>query len=223
MTKNYSNQKEHPSSGNAMIYVLIALALFGFLTLTLTNQNNQADGQDLDDEQAALYANELISYVASAQQVVDMMMSTGTEIDDLNFVIPSNAAFDTPPNHNKVFHPAGGGLNYAAKFSEDIQNGATSVWAVNKNINVEWTPTTADDVVITAYFVNKQICEIINKRITGSATIPITASPHADYFLSTGTTDFDTSECAACDGYPSLCVENDTNDNYSFYNIIVAR
>jgi hypothetical protein len=51
----------------------------------------------------------------------------------------------------------------------------------------------------------------------------VTSSPHDDYFLSTGTIDFDTAECAACEGYPSLCVENDTNDNYSFYNVIAAQ
>jgi (2Fe-2S) ferredoxin len=211
------------SAGNAMIYVLIALALFGFLTITLSSQNDQADGQDIDDEQAALYANELISYVASAQQVVDMMLATGSEIDDLDFVNPTSGGFDTPPHHHKVFHPAGGGLNYVEKFSADIQNDATSVWAVNNSINVEWTPTASNDVIISSYFITKQICENINKKITGSTAIPITASPHDEYFLSTGTTDFDTTECAICDGKPTLCVENDTNDNYTFYSIIVGQ
>lgn len=209
--------------GNAMVYVLIALALLGFLTITLSNQGDQADGQDISDEQAQLYANELISYVTSAQQVVDMMMATGSEIDDLSFVNPTSGGFDTPPHFNKVFHPAGGGLNYQEKFGSTIQNGATSQWAVNTNINVEWTPTTSNDVILTAYFLTRPICEIINQDITGSSTIPVTASPHDEYFLATGTTDFDVTECAACDGYPSLCVENDSNDNYSFYNIIAAQ
>ena len=90
----YRLRMTNNQSGNAMIYVLIALALFGFLTLTLSRSNNQADGQDIDDEQAELYALELMEYAASAQAVVDQMLFSGSEIDDLDFVIPSDPAFN---------------------------------------------------------------------------------------------------------------------------------
>lgn len=205
-----------------MVYVLIALALFGFLTLTLSNQNDQTDGEGIRDEETMLYVNELLSYVGSAQQAADMMISTGTAPNNLDLVLPTAAAFNTAPHIHKLFHPQGGGLNYQEKFSENLQNGATSQWAVNNNINVEWTPSTNNDVILTAYFITQEACAAINQIITGSATIPATDSPHAEYFLSTGTTALNTAECAACDGYPALCVENDTTDNYSFYNIIVA-
>lgn len=217
--------------GNAMIYVLIALALFGFLTMTLSRSNDQADGQDIDDEQATLYALELMEYVASVQHAADMMLISGSNLDDLDFVIPSDAAFNTtpPPNYHKLFHAQGGGVNYQNTFSEAIQNDAASAWHVNTNIDIEWTPEDSltnlpiDDVILTAYFVTRQICEIINEKITGSTTIPVTASPHIDYFPNTGNTNIDTTECAGCEGHASLCVENDTNDNYSFYSIIAAQ
>jgi hypothetical protein len=223
MTKNNLDQSHNKARGNAMIYVLIALALFGFLTITISSQNDQADGQDIDAEHAELYANELLSYVASAQQVVDMMLSTGSEISDLDFTNPSSVGFDTPPHHHKVFHPTGGGLNYQEKFSPDIQNDATSIWSINNSINVQWTQSAANDVIISAYFIKQSICESINKKITGLSTIPATANPHAEYFLSAGTTDLDLTECADCDGKPTLCVNNDTNDNYTFYSIIAAQ
>lgn len=223
MFKPSKKSKKFAETGNAMVYVLIALALFGFLTITLSSQNDQADGQNLDDEQAEIYANELISYAAAAQQSIDMMLATGSEINNLNFVIPSDAAFNTAPHYNKVFHPQGGGLSYQNKFNSDIQNDATSQWGINNSTNVGWTPSTANDVIITAYFIRRDVCEVLNEKIIGSSTIPITSSPHDDYFLSTGTINLDATECAACEGYPSLCVENDTNDNYSFYNIIAAQ
>ncbi len=223
MPKHLKKTKNHSQAGNAMVYVLIALALFGFLTITLSSQNDQADGQDISDEELALYANELISYVASAQQVVDMMISTGSEVNDLDFVNPASAGFDSPPHVHKVFHPQGGGLNYQEKFNAIIQNGSSAQWALNNNINVEWTPTTANDVILTAYFVRENVCRIINKTISGETTIPVTANAHADYFLNTGTSNLNTTECADCEGYPNLCVENNTNDNYSFYSIIAAQ
>ena len=80
--ENGTQRKEH---GNAMIYVLIAIVLFGVLTVAMSRQNNQADGQDLSDEQVELYANELLQYVASAQQAVDMMLASGSEVNDLIF------------------------------------------------------------------------------------------------------------------------------------------
>ncbi len=226
--KTIENSNKH-QGGNAMVYVLVALALFGFLTMTLSRSNNQADRQNISDEQAEFYTTELIEYVASAQNVIEMMLATGSEIDDLDFINPSSGGFDTPPHTHKLFHPQGGGLNYQEKFSEEIQNDAASVWVINENIDVEWTKldtdglTPLDDVILTAYFLTEQACEIINQKITGSTAIPVTANPHANYFLAAGNTDFDATECAGCDGYPSLCVENNTNDNYSFYNIIATK
>jgi len=210
-------------SGNAMVYVLIALALFGFLTVTMSRQNQQADGRNLNKENVNLYVEQLIEYSAAAGQAIDMMLISGSEIGNLDFTKPGGAGFDTPPHFHKLFHPQGGGLNYVEKPSEAIQNDATSVWDFNNIINVEWTPSSADDVILTAYFINEQICAALNKKITGSATIPVTASPHEAYFLSAGNTDFNTTECAACDGLPLLCVENDTNDNYSFYSVLAGR
>lgn len=209
--------------GNAMVYILIAVALFGALSVTLSRQNDNADEQGIDDERVALYANEIIEYVSSMQNTVDQMIFTGSEINDLDFVTPSEAAFNTGSNVHKVFHPQGGGLNYRASMKSNIANDATSQWSVNNGINVEWTDSAADDVIFTAYFIREDVCAYLNQQITGSNTIPATANPHDEYFLSTGTTDLDTTECAGCDGYSSLCIENDTGDNYSFYSIIAAQ
>lgn len=215
--------------GNAMVYVLIALALFGFLTITLSRSNNQASGQDIDDEQAKLYASELMEYAASAQIIIEQMLDSGSEITELDFIIPSDAGFNTPPHFHKIYHPQGGGLNHQATFNEAIHNGVGSVWAVNNQINVEWTKLDTDgitelnDVILTAYFVSRQICEIINEKITGDTTIHATTSLHADHFLPTGTTDFTTTECVNCNGRPALCVREGTSNNYSFYSIIATR
>lgn len=220
--QNHANYRDD-TAGNVMIYILIAVALFGALTLTLSRQNSNSDGQDLSDELIALYSTELLEYIASAQNVVDMMLSTGTTINDLDFTLPNQAGFNTPPNIHKVFHPQGGGLNYRPNIKSDIATDATSQWAINKNINIEWTASTSDDVLFTAYFINRDICANINEQITGDSAIPATSNPHANYFLDTGNTDLDTTECAECDGYATLCVENDAGDNYSLYNIVAAR
>lgn len=212
------------AQGNAMIYVLIALALFGFLTLTLSRQNDQADGQDLSDEQAELYANELIEYVTTAQHIIDMMLSTGSEVNDLDFINPASAGFDTGSHVHKVFHPQGGGLNYSATFNKKIE-ASSGAWYFQDNLNVEWTNTTGNDVILMAYNIKPEICSNLNLKITGSATIPATTVDLNAIFSPTAYTEaaFNTTNCPGCDGYPMLCISNAAVDTYGFYSIIAAQ
>ncbi len=222
--KKLKNQSvELKQSGNAMVYVLIALALFGFLTITLSSQNDQADGQDLDDEQAILYANELMSYVASAQNAVDMMLATGSEIDDLDFVLPSEAAFNTPPHYNKVFHPQGGGLNYE-EFKEEISNGTgANKFFIKNTTNVEWTPTSSSDVLLSTIQMNETICRQYNKYITGSNDIPEVTNTLDTWLVDTSTTDFNISDCSECDGYHTLCIKRAGGVSHGIYYVIAAQ
>jgi hypothetical protein len=225
MTVTKSINQRGNAQGNAMIYVLIALALFGFLTVTLSRQNDQADGQDLSDEQAELYADELIEYTTAANHVVTMMLASGSEVNDLDFVDPSDAAFDTGSHIHKVFHPQGGGLNYSATFNEKIEFGASGAWYFQDNLNVEWTDTTGNDAILMAYNINPTVCENINLKITGMATIPATTVGLNNIFNPATYTEaeFNTTNCPGCDGYPMLCISNAVPDTYGFYSIIAAQ
>ncbi|MEM6780447.1 MAG: hypothetical protein AAF569_01130 [Pseudomonadota bacterium] len=211
--------------GNAMIYILIAIALIGFLTITLNNQNEQSDSQNIDDEIAELYALELIEYAATAKSVIDQMEITGTSFDEFDFINPTSATpFNTAPHIHKVFHPQGGGFTY--KNSNAFPTGtflSTTGWQFADTTNIEWTPTTADDMILTAIDINQTVCEGINEKITGSITIPVSTVTLANLFLeSTASTDLTATNCASCEGYPSLCLEDSAGD-YGFYNIMFNR
>jgi len=212
--------------GNAMIYILVALALFGFLTLALTRQNLRSDNQNLSRERVDLYSNELIEYVASAPQVIDMMIMSGYETSDLDFMLPTNAGFNTAPHIHKVFHPSGGGLNYLPEPSSNILEpiSANAGWQYQDQINVEWTPTTANEAIITAHEIKRPICEYINETITGSTAIPVLTGTIERHFVpGSGNNNFTTTECAACEGFSSLCVANNTQTAYSYYTILEAQ
>ena len=211
--------------GNAMIYVLIALALFGFLTITLSRSNDQADGQDIDDEQAELYAIELIEYAASAQAAVDRMIITGSTIDELDFVAPDDADFNTPPHHHKVYHPQGGGLNYRPSLPEAVQVVGSSGWFHSKLSNIEWTPSANLDVSFNALRIPPKICSTINNTITGSTNIPSLATSGLSSFFEEGgaNNSIDATECSDCEGYFHLCVVDTTGTFYGYYNIIAAQ
>ena len=88
---------------------------------------------------------------------------------------------------------------------------------------MEWTESTATDILFTAYLIRPEVCAEVNRVITGSTAIPATANPHSDYFVEGGTRALTDVECAGCNGFSPLCVENDTGDGYSFYSIIASR
>ena len=205
-----------------MVYILIALALIGFLTLTLSRQNDQSDSQSISDEQLTLYVQDLINYVSTAQSSVDMMLAGSSDVSDLDAVIPTDAGFDTGSPIHKIYHPLGGGLSYQESFPSAIEDGANAGWRLTTGINVEWTATAANDVILTAYSINRQVCEKINALITGSTAIPATTSPHDDYFI-TEIDDLTAAECAGCEGQVALCIENNAGDAYSFYSVIASQ
>lgn len=226
-TKREQTEQKHGEKGNALIYVLIAIVLFAALNFSLSGQSTSSNTKDLDDAHAELYADQLLAFASQAKTAIDQMIITGSSIDDLDFTLPSEAGFNTAPHIHKVFHPAGGGLSLANlpdDAKQEVSNVPVAGWYLGRFNNVEWTKSTAMDVILTAYQINKKICEAINKKVLGTPTIPAVTGEMRNYFLErAGNVDFEISDCADCEGFSSLCVRNSPTTTYSFYNIVAAR
>jgi len=226
------NQRE---AGNALVYVLIAIALFAALSLTLGRQTDTGETSVLDESQQEFLASRLISYAAQVESGINQMTFGGTRVDNLDFTRPGEVGFDAGAvsgNINKVYHPQGGGLS-AAELPEDTAATTASVvdpgWYLGRFNNVDWTETAADDVILVAYNVTEGVCSKIDEKITGSAVIP-SVNPPVNLFnilidpaihSAGGASDFTAAMCAACDGYMSLCVER--GGIYGFYTVVVPR
>ncbi len=214
-------------SGNALIYVLIAIVLFAALGFSLSRQTGGSNTKEIDQGKATLYSADIITYSTQAKSVLDQMMFTGTDFNEFDFVLPSEAAFNTPPHIHKVFHPQGGGLVPANLAVEAInQNDVVtpSGWYIGLFNNVEWTKSTGTDVMITAHQIAQKVCEEINLAITGSTTIPVLGGDLDDYLVDTATdNDLDIADCAGCEGYLSLCVSNAGADTFSYYSVVAER
>lgn len=228
------NSDKHSSlrqRGNAMIYILLSLALIGALTAVISRQNDQASSS-LDDEQAELLASQILTYTTDVQNTINGMLMSGIPVTSLDFTRPSEAGFDTAPTINKVYHPDGGGLN-DGPISTGIFNETTNVplpgWYLGRYNNVTWTPTANNDVLLVTYKINQSVCQRINKKITGDATIPIiTSGALSDMLLSVaaggGGQNLTVSGCTTyCDGKPSLCISNLAGNGFAFYSIISGQ
>ncbi len=184
-------------------------------------------GDDLSGDQAELVTTKAVAYAGSAKSVVDQMMMSGTNVNNLNFNVPSDAAYDTAPYTNKIFHPSGGGLSVGTKDTNLFVSTALTPaagWYMNRFNNIGWTPTASNDVLLTAYGIKKSVCEKINKKITGKTDIPAVTGTLAAYFVKdNGNTQLTKNECSACEGYPTLCVTNAGSTVYVYYNIISGQ
>ncbi|HPQ50596.1 MAG: hypothetical protein KDJ26_03760 [Alphaproteobacteria bacterium] len=226
-------------NGNAFLYILIAVILFGALMFTISRTSNQENStSELDAGRVAVAANEILGYAASASNAITQMQATAVSNDNLDFMLPSDTDFNTDtvprPNIYKVFHPSGGGLSYRTlpKDAEaDDAAGLDPGYYIGRFNSVEWTPSTTPDILFVAYEISTPVCQELNRKLVGSTTIPaVTGETSENLFiddqLHAGTNaDFNVANCAACEEKPALCisVSNGIDDKYVFYSILEAE
>jgi hypothetical protein len=243
-----NNNPQRSQYGNALIYVLVAIALFASLSFVLSRNTDTSETGVVEEEQNEMYAAQLISYSAQVKSAVGKMLFSGAFPEELTFFTPGDADFDSSATYRhiyKIYHPEGGGLSEKS-LPEKIQGGAGSEpnpdpgWYLGRFNNIEWTKSSADDVILVAYKIKKPVCEAINEKITGSENIPVLSGEARGFFVhdsdttpshtqsnSEGHTGANSSllagNCAECEGMPSLCVANSTEDVYAFYSVIAER
>lgn len=216
--------------GNAMIYVLLALALIGILTASLVSQDSTG-GDDLSKDQVTFQMNEILTYASDAQASVDRMIMGGVDAGSIDFVRPNASSFNTAPNGSKLFHPAGGGLNYKSGEPEIFTGMSTpppAGWYIVRFNNLEWTPTATQDIMAVAYQISQPVCAAINKKLTGSATIPAYTGNLSQGFVGTlygagSNVNVTNATCPGCTGKPALCISNTGVTAWAFYSILEAR
>ncbi len=220
-------QYKTSENGNALIYVLIAIVLFAALGFTLSRQASTTGTDEIDEAKAEILAMELMAYSAQVKSVIDQMMFTGTDIDELDLTLPSGGGFNTAPHIHKVYHPQGGGLTpstLAEKAINQVSTPPDAGWYLGRFNNVEWTLTTGTDVILTAHQIKRPICEKINENLTGTGTIPAIPGNLEDFLVDSATnSDLDIADCPSCEGYSTLCVSNAGATAYSFYSIVAER
>ena len=217
-------EKFQQESGNALIYVLVAIALFAALSFTLARQNKGGETGALDDKKARLYATQIISYAAQAQNAVQQMIASGSDIDELDFTKPSQPGFNTAPTIHKLFHPDGGGLslkNLDTAFR--IENGGAppGIYVVKKN--VEWTKTIGTDVILSFYGLQTKICNHLAEDLGGTMGSATAANMYNVFALQANVATLNTTFCAACDDKFTFLVNDSVTGSCTFYTILTDR
>jgi hypothetical protein len=219
-TKNFKRQ-----SGNALIYVLLLIALFAALSFVITRGRGNQDVDILSEEKIGTSVTNLSQHAYAAQQALDRMRFSGTRVDQLDILRPDEVGFNSGTTFQRFYHPDGGGMAYKAADSYGdgyfADTGTQRGWILQKATNVSWTKTSAADVIFSFADTTGDICAGLNKQITGADTIPVATDTIANLFDGSDApnNNLTTTNCAACENKRSLCIE-DSAGRYVFYNII---
>ena len=218
-------------SGNALIYVLIAIVLFAALTMTMGRQGGGGEANTMGDSRVELNATQIINAASQAKSALDQMRYSGTQPDDLDFTLPGEPDPGTKTIY-RVFHADGGGLMplFLPKDSAGLTTTSPAAgWYMGAVDNIEWTATADPEVILTAYNISKDICAAINKKLAGSTDIPAVAGTLRNYIIPArflgggGNTAFNTADCPDCKNTLSFCVSDSGASIFAFYNILVSR
>ena len=227
MTPNASSN----ASGNVFLYILIAVILFGALSFTISKSNDSNPQGELSDASVKVALTSILAYEAQAKMAVNQMVQNGAKIDDIIFDMPSASSFNTGSTTLKLFHPDGGGLQYKPIPTASLGTPwttAPSAYYVDRYNNVGWTPSSAQEVLFTVIGLNEKICQELNKKISGSSTIPSFSGslPMARAIIppavsGNSAADLTTSACPTCDGKAAACAG--WGGKYGYYSVLAGR
>ena len=221
--------------GSAIVWILIAIALFAALNFTIS-QGSRSGTQSITKEQARLAATEILDYGRAIKQAVQTLQINGCSDTEVSFENPVVPGYEhTPPARDecKVFHPAGGGLNYLEPEEEWMDGLATSqaaghygTWFTNSRVHIRGlgidnngsvcSSGTGDCKELTTGvpFIKKEICIEINKKIGWG--VDDNGTPYQDTGASYGTGTLFTGS------YPSGGVQMGTASPSNYSNIMTG-
>ncbi len=178
VNSSYENQ-----SGNVIVIIFIAIALFGALTFAF-NQSSRTSSGFISDSSTDAHANKIIQILEENSMAVRRMRLKNCIPNFISYE-GAGGGFNYSPvtdikDKCKLFHENGGGLKYTKPPTNSLDEDFSSetgyghvVYARNNMIqgaSIEGDITHAAHVIIP--FVKDDVCIAINKKLFDSDIIP---------------------------------------------------
>ncbi len=157
-------------AGNAIWFILLAVALLGFLTALISRSGSNVN-QTGDFERDRIKAAALLRYAQSVQNTVQTMMLNGVSENDLDFIAIDAATYDNPNCTNtscEVFHVEGGGIPHQSASDVLKLSSYSEDWRVvtgNRlyQFGCDDVTTSCTDLLLIAPDIPQDICIAINR------------------------------------------------------------
>jgi len=209
----------HSQSGVALVYILIAVALFAALSYTVADMMKGGNADDITQERAKIYANEIIDYARLVKQSVQSVrISNDCSDTDISFENNVETGYTNGTNTAcQVFHADGGMINWLSPQST-VNDG--SEWLYSGGNHVDAIGTSASELVLILPNIKQLICDQINTSsgITDTGTdAAIDFTKFTGSYSATETLNFSDDKMFGCLNYVN------SGDNYFFYQVLIPR
>ncbi|HPD83786.1 MAG: hypothetical protein R3D88_06705 [Alphaproteobacteria bacterium] len=190
----------HTEKGNVFIFILLAIALLGLLTVALSRSSSDSN-ETGDFERQQIIASDILNYTKSIEIAVQNLLARGCGENSISFWHDSNGDgtedgsddyynAGAPTDHScHIFKPEGTGLAYAAPKTEWLDSNFSASADYG---NIIFTgnlhkPTKTDvagntlrkkDLIIIFPYLNQTICQRVN--LLSEAAIASTNPPKED-------------------------------------------
>lgn len=219
--------------GNAVIFILLAIALFAALAYTFTRsvQNGQSN---MSAGQTRMAAQQILNYASSVEKTVQKLLSRGCSENDLSFQNSYETYHNYPaaPTECRVFDPAGGNLTALKPEASWLMPGEEQVFYYTQGDVLSDIGTTCDtgacaELNLNLWNIPLPLCEEINKQLgLNFTTIPtgmLWGCPFSDGTFNCNDTNLPTKfNTPELKGVRAVCYF-DTNYNYVFNYVLLER
>ena len=238
-----NRKSEH---GNVLFFILIAVVLFGALSLTVGKMLTGGSPQMVSAEKSKVLADEIVGYAALVRRTVqDLKITNGCEDDEISFENDVVSGYEhVPPARDecKVFHADGGGIQYFVpqeSWLDGVNTGQPlyGEWFFNGKTCIRFLGTGENDceangeggdeeLAIFLPYIKDGLCIAINKKL--GANLP-DGTPTVDLFNTAWMDKFDgVYEDGGELDIPALgkleqCLEEGDNNALDTFGVIGAK
>jgi len=239
--------------GNALWFILLAVALLGFLTAVVSRSGSTVD-QAGDYEKNRISASKIINTAKSFETAIQQLQNNGCSENEISFENPTVSGYtNTKSPTDKschLFHAAGAGLSYQkpqtgwldksqsaqTRYREWILSGTNYVVGVESGTDASGDASASNkELLLILPYVRSSLCIALNEMagVTNPSSTPGRDAGNADitnkYVGSFGAGQHieDTASGSdVFDGKPTGCFEGGgtpPNGTYHFYHVLIAR
>lgn len=166
--------------GSAVIFILLAIALFAALAFSFIKSGQQSVGS-MSAQKASLAASEVLEYAQRLERTVDKLRRNGCSEKDLSYYIAGNTSYadyahtPTTPDECNILNASGGGMS-PPTFNEEgyLDPAVNSTFYTNEAeliyLRIDDVGTTANgeasnDLLFYVRGLTRPICEQINQKL----------------------------------------------------------
>lgn len=175
---------KYTQSGNALIFILIAIFLLGGLTVLLSRTGSQSEDTG-SAEQASIIVSEILKEASALQTAVQMLLSRGCSENTISFEATGTGqptGFNNPqaPTNKSchIYDPAGAGLqwiNWPSKYPQYFLttfHPAPMARSGIQGLGKDCTAASCSELYLFYRMYHAQaICSELNRRLNGTTYV----------------------------------------------------